>query len=194
MVERPINSDKKSWVWESKSKKSRGQEWASLHPRTQCQASSNPANYDSLLYNPWIPNIALCMPQYNSLIERVLLMVTFVCYHCDKTLKKNQVDRHYCGQPGAFICIGSEVELCRLPCHILWEWLQSAYFLLDGAGEEVGGVCQAEEGQGEGTGEGAGQECGAVKGWGGEGREGTERAGRGARRRCWEMEGLEKLN
>ena len=32
-------------------------------------------------------------------------MVTFVCYHCDQTLKKNQVEKHTRCRPPAFICI-----------------------------------------------------------------------------------------
>lgn len=36
-------------------------------------------------------------------------MVTFVCYHCDKTLKKKQVDTHirFCGKPVKLACIGN---------------------------------------------------------------------------------------
>ena len=36
-------------------------------------------------------------------------MVTFVCYHCDRTLKKKQVDGHirFCGQPTKLACIGA---------------------------------------------------------------------------------------
>ena len=32
-------------------------------------------------------------------------MVTFVCYHCDRTLKKSQVEKHTQCRPFAFICI-----------------------------------------------------------------------------------------
>ena len=34
-------------------------------------------------------------------------MVTFVCYYCDVTLKKKQLEPHtyQCGKPSKFICI-----------------------------------------------------------------------------------------
>jgi hypothetical protein len=35
-------------------------------------------------------------------------MVTFVCYHCDQTLKKKQVETHIyrCVKPAKLACIG----------------------------------------------------------------------------------------
>ena len=32
-------------------------------------------------------------------------MVSFLCYYCDKTLKKKQADNHQCKLPKNMICI-----------------------------------------------------------------------------------------
>lgn len=39
-------------------------------------------------------------------------MVTFVCYHCDRTLKKKQVDPHIriCVKPAKLACIGKTIS------------------------------------------------------------------------------------
>jgi cell growth-regulating nucleolar protein len=36
-------------------------------------------------------------------------MVTFVCSHCDATLKKKQCEKHFSCRPTSFICIDCHV-------------------------------------------------------------------------------------